>query len=187
FDKILVTTPTSIFTKIAKLPKSYVKRLNSIQHLSALVLVLTFKKPFFPKNTYWLNITNKDFPFLVMAEHTNFMDKKNYGNQHILYIGNYLSDNHPYLKLSAKQLFAIYKPFLKKINPDHQSSIINHQSFSFPNAQPVVTTKYPQQIPTFQTPLKNIYLANMDMVYPWDRGVNYAIELGEKAAKILSK
>lgn len=186
FDKVLVTIPTAEFLKIAKLPKNYVKRLNSIQHLSALVLVLTLKEPFFTENTYWLNITDKSFPFLVMAEHTNFMDKKNYGNQHILYIGNYLPDNHPYLKLSAKELLKIYDPYLKKINPNHQPLIINHQSFSFPNAQPIVTSDYQKIMPEFITPLKNVYLANMDMVYPWDRGVNYAIELGEKVAKIVS-
>ncbi|MDO8638918.1 MAG: FAD-dependent oxidoreductase [Candidatus Daviesbacteria bacterium] len=187
FDKILVTIPTSIFTKIAKLPANYIKRLNSIKHLSALVLVLVFKKPFFKGKTYWLNITDKNFPFLVMAEHTNFMDKKNYGNQHILYIGNYLPENHPYLKMSAKELLKIFEPYLKKINPSYQLSAISHKLFSLPNAQPIVATKYPQQILTFQTPLKNIYLANMDMVYPWDRGVNYAVEMGEKAAEIIEK
>lgn len=27
---------------------------------------------------------------------------------------------------------------------------------------------------------------NMDMVYPWDRGTNYAIELGEKMADVIN-
>jgi hypothetical protein len=39
-------------------------------------------------------------------------------------------------------------------------------------------------IPSFKTPLKNVFLANMEQVYPWDRGTNYAVELGQKIARI---
>ena len=181
FDKIIVTLPSPIFTKIAKgLPKSYISKITSIAHLHAQVLILILKRPFM-KKTYWLNITDKSFPFLVLAEHTNFMDPKNYGNQHILYIGNYLPVDHPYLKMSKKQLLRKFLPYLKKINS--RFSIIDYQLFVAPFAQPIVTIDYPKLIPSFKTPLKNIYLANLDMVYPWDRGTNYAVELGETVAK----
>jgi len=30
--------------------------------------------------------------------------------------------------------------------------------------------------------IKNISPANIQQVYPWDRGTNYAVELGEKVA-----
>lgn len=186
-DKVVVTLPTPIFTKIAKLPPSYIKRLTSIPHLTSLNLVLILKQSFFKDHTYWLNITNKTFPFLVLAEHTNFMDSKNYDNQHILYIGNYLPENHPYLKMSAKELLKIFAPFLSKINPHYKLSIVNSKLFIHPNAQPVVTSNYRKLMPGFHTPLKNVYLANLDMVYPWDRGVNYAIELGERVTDELKK
>lgn len=179
FDKIIVTLPTPVFTKIAKLPENYKKRLSAIPHLTALNLILILKKPFLQKS-YWLNITNQSFPFLVLAEHTNFMDSKNYDNQHILYVGNYLPENHPYLKMSTKQLLKTFEPYLKKLNTEYQ--ILNTYKFILPNAQPIVTPNYQKQIPAFQTPLKNVYLANLDMVFPWDRGVNYAIEMGEKVA-----
>jgi hypothetical protein len=40
-------------------------------------------------------------------------------------------------------------------------------------------------LPPFKTPLKNVLLSNIEQVYPWDRGTNYAIELGEKIAKLV--
>jgi hypothetical protein len=52
-------------------------------------------------------------------------------------------------------------------------------------AQPIVPLNYSGIIPPHQTPAKNIFLANMQQVYPWDRGVNYAIEIGEKIAKLI--
>lgn len=184
FDKTLVTLPLPVFAKITKhLPQNYIQKIGP--HLHAQVLVLTMQKPFM-KN-YWLNITDREFPFLVLAEHTNFIDKKYYGNEHILYIGNYLPTDHPYLKMSAKQLLGIFNPYLKKINPNYHLSLITHHLFIGPFAQPVVTTKYQKQIPAFITPLKNIFLANLSMVYPWDRGTNYAVEMGEKAANLINE
>lgn len=180
FDKTIVTLPTPVFLKVAKnLPKEYINKYASIPHLSALTLILVLKKPFL-KNTYWLNITDKSFPFLALVEHTNFMNPGHYGGDHILYIGNYLPPNHPYFKISPQKLLKIYAPYLKKISPDCQLPTTNYQLFSQPFAQPIVTVGYQNHIPTFQTPLKNVFLANMDMVYPWDRGTNYAVEMGEK-------
>lgn len=184
-DKVIVTLPSPIFTKITpQLPPEYIKKISSIPHLHALNLILVLKKPFMDK-TYWLNITDKTFPFLVLAEHTNFMDPQHYGNQHLLFIGNYLPQGHPYLKMTAKELLKIFDPYLKKINPDYDLQTITYHLFKSPFAQPIVTVDYPQLIPTMETPLNNIYLANLDMVYPWDRGTNYAIEMGEKVAKLV--
>ncbi len=187
FDKILVTLPSPIFARLSpKLPKDYVKRITSIDHLHAQVLILILKKPFMDK-TYWLNITDKTFPFLVLAEHTNFMDSKNYGGDHILYIGNYLPLDHPYLKMDARQLLNTFDPFLKRINPNYKRSLKDYQSFIGPFAQPIVTVDYAKLIPQFKTPLPNVYLANLDMVYPWDRGTNYAVEMGETVAKMMTQ
>lgn len=186
FDKTLVTLPSPVFAKITKhLPQNYIQKIGSIPHLHAQVLVLTSKRAFM--KDYWLNITDEKFPFLVLAEHTNFIDKKYYGNEHILYIGNYLPANHPYLKMSAKQLLGVFDPYLKKINSNYHMSHVTCHLYIGPFAQPVVTNKYPKQIPTFVTPLKNIFLANLSMVYPWDRGTNYAVEMGEKVANLINE
>lgn len=185
FDKAVVTLPSPIFAKITSgLPKAYVRKICSIPHFNTLIIILVLKKPFM-QSSYWLNITAKNFPFLVLAEHTNFMDPKYYGNQHIVYIANYLANNHPYLKMSTKKLLKVFDPFLKKINPAYKSSIIASYKFIDYYAQPIVLTNFQKLIPKFKTPLKNIYLANLDMVYPWDRGINYAIEMGEMIAKII--
>ena len=143
FDKVLVTLPSPIFGKIAKLPQNYTDKITSIPHLHAQVLILTLKKSFMNK-TYWLNITQKDFPFLVLAEHTNFMDKKYYGNEHILYIGNYLPTDHPFLKMNKSELLKKFMPYLKKINP--KFDITGSYLFLGPFAQPVVKIDYPKLI-----------------------------------------
>jgi protoporphyrinogen oxidase len=184
FDAILLTVPSQIAVNVVKFPKDYTQQLLSVPHLWAQTLILETDNPILEK-TYWLNMNDRSFPFIAVVQHTNFIDKKYYGGKHIVYVGNYLPDNHPYLSMTKEQLVTRFLPYLKKIN----SNFIIRTSYLFtsPNAQPVHTTNYSKRAPKFETPMKHVYLANLDSIYPWDRGINYSVELGEKAAqKILS-
>src|SRR3989344_2488897 len=186
FDKVIVTLPSFLFMKIAKeLPLDYQNKLNQLKSLGAINLILSLKEPFLIDNTYWLSICEKKSDILAIVEHTNFMDKKYYNDEHLLYIGNYLPYDHPYFKMEKEELLKTYDSFLKKINPNYQKSIIESYLFKEPFAQPVIPVNYSKIMPPHDTPLKNIYLANIEQVYPWDRGTNYAVELVEKIADII--
>ena len=188
FDKVIVTLPSFFFIQITpKLKENYKKKLLSLKGLGAINLVLRLKKPFFKDNTYWLNICNKKYPIMGVIEHTNFMDKKYYNNEHLVYLGNYLPYDHPFMSKNKKELLDIYDPLLKKINKNYKSYIIDTHLFSVPFAQPIIPINYSKIIPPFETPLKNVYLANIQQVYPWDRGTNYAVELGEKVSDLILK
>jgi protoporphyrinogen oxidase len=186
FDKIIATIPSPIFLNLfPKIPAAYKRQLTSIPHLHALNLLIMSKEKILP-DIYWLNINDRTFPFIALIQQTNLTDAQNYGNSHLAYVGNYLPTNHPYLRMSKKELYRTYLPYLKKINPqfDFDRNIISLELFSAPFAQPVFSKNYSKIRPGFRTPVPNVYLANMDMVYPWDRGTNYAIEMGEKVAEL---
>ncbi len=180
FDAVLLTVPSSIATKLLSFPKKYQQRLTSIPHLWAQTLILETDKPILEK-TYWLNMNDRSFPFIAVVQHTNMIDKKHYGDHHIAYIGNYLPDNHPYLSMTKEQILKKFLPYLKKINSHF--SILNSYFFTSSNAQPVHTLNYSKRAPKLETPIQNIFLANLDSIYPWDRETNYAVELGQNAAK----
>jgi len=180
FDRILITAPSSIATSLMKFPKQYINSLKSISHLNAQTLILETKEPILNK-TYWLNINDRSFPFIAAVAHTNFIDIKHYGGHHITYFGNYLPAEHPYLSLSKDQLFHTFEPYIKKINPHFsRSSLLSPpQMCTIPHAQPVHTIRYSSKAPKFETPIPNVFLANLDSIFPWDRGTNYAVELGK--------
>ncbi len=187
FDKAIVTLPSFAFLKIApQLPQAYQKSLMQLKGMGAIMLVLRLKKQFFTDNTYWLGICDPKAPVLAIVEHTNFMDSKHYNNEHLLYLGHYLPKEHKYFSMSEQELLKTFDPFLKKINPDYKETIIASKKFSVPFAQPIIPVNYSRMVPQLETPLKNVYLANMQQVYPWDRGTNYAVELGEKVAELIS-
>jgi protoporphyrinogen oxidase len=188
FDRVLVTLPNVLFGRIApQLPEEYVEKLNSFKGIGAVNMVLELSESFLPDDVYWLNICDSGYPFLAVVEHTHFVKKNHYNRNHILYVGNYLPQSHRYFSLSTKELLAEYAPYLDKLHPGFKKDILSINVFKVPFAQPIVTPHFSQKILSMKTPLSNVFLANMQQVYPWDRGTNYAVELGEKAAKEILK
>lgn len=188
FEKVIVTLPSVLFAKIApQLPDSYAAKLKKTIGIGAINLVLRLKKQFMKDGSYWLNMCDINSPILAVVEHTNFMNKKNYNNEHLLYIGNYMPTSDPRFTMTSDQLLKLYDPWLRKINPDYRKTIITYKLFKAPFAQPIVTPNYSKNIPVFKTPLKKVFLANINQVYPWDRGTNYAVELGKKVSELIQK
>ena len=188
FDKIIITVPSYAFLKITPdLPQNYKNELLKLKSLGATNLILRLKKPFFKDHTYWLNICNKNNPVMAIVEHTNLIGKENYNNEHIIYLGNYKSREDSFFSLNKEEMLSLFDPFLKTINPAYHKNIIGIELFKDPFAQPIIPINYSKLVPQRETPLKNVYLANIDQVYPWDRGTNYAIELGKIAAEAIFK
>ncbi len=188
FDKIIFTLPSKLFIKInPSTPKTYREKLLKFKYLCVHNLVLRLKEPFLKNDTYWLNICDEKSPVTGVVEHTNFIDKKYYKNEHIIYLLNYLEKTDKRYKMDACELVNFYDSFLTKINKNYKKNIIGIKLFKDDFAQTIISTNYSKNILPFTTPFKNIYLANSSQVYPWDRGTNYAVELGKKIAKFVNK
>lgn len=186
FDRVLITIPTPL--ALSLLPASVARDnryalLRTIPHLSAQTLIVETDKPILNR-VYWLNVTDRSFPFLAAVAHTNFMDPAHYGGRHLTYFGNYLPPDHPNLSMTNDQLLKTFLPFIKNLSHS-EFRILNSYMFVAPFAQPVHQLHYAQKIPRIATPIPGIFMANMDYIYPWDRGTNYAVELGQRAARIM--
>jgi protoporphyrinogen oxidase len=188
FDRVIFTLPSFLFLKtLPQLPEKYKKTFKPLRSIGATNLVLRLKKPFFKDNTYWLSVCDTKAPVMAIVEHTNFMDKKHYNNEHLVYLGNYLSQDDPKFTMTKEEKLALFDPFLKKFNPDYKKNLIGYEHFRAPFAQPIIPANYSKMIPTMKTPLPHVYLANMEQVYPWDRGTSNAVALGEMAAQLVQE
>lgn len=187
FDKVICTLPYAPFAKIVQgFPDDYLQKLLSFKAIGAVNLMLILKREFLKNGTYWLNVGEEKFPFLAVVEHTNFMDKRYYGGDHIIYVGNYLPHDHPFYSKEPGELLELFLPYLQKINSEfRQNWVIEANKFMAPFAQPVIPLNYSKFMPGMITPIEGLYLANIQQVYPWDRGTNYAVELGEKVANMV--
>jgi len=185
FDKVISTLPTPVMTQLTKkiFKNNYLLKFNKLRYLHAVTLIMETEKPILEK-TYWLNVCNSKIPFMIFAQHTNFVDKKFYGNKHISYIGWYVDEKNPLLKMDKNEVLNFVLPHLNKISK-LKFKISNFYLFKAPWAQPIFDKEFVKNKPTFITPDKNFFVANLDMTYPYDRGTNYAVKLGKDVANLI--
>jgi protoporphyrinogen oxidase len=187
-DKVLVTlAPAAMASMVPCLPAEYLEGLSKLKSMGAVVLTLSLKHQLSREGYYWYSIPKSaGFPFLALVEHTNYVSPENFGGEHIVYIGDYLEPDHEYFQMSQSEILERFLPSLKKFNPDFEPAWINKVwMYRTAYAQPVATVNHSQNIPSIETPVDGLYFASMSQVYPWDRGTNFAVEIGRKAASLM--
>ncbi len=188
FDKVLVTLSPNQMAKLCPdLPENYLKGLLELKSMGAVVMTLALKHPLSRDGYYWFNVPKEEgYPFLALVEHTNFVPKENFGGDHIVYAGDYLELGHEYFSLSDEQLLERFIPAFQKFNPEFSRDWVKKIWVHKTNyAQPVPLLNHSKNIPDIQTPIEGLYFASMSQVYPWDRGTNFAVEIGRKAARMM--
>jgi len=188
YDRVLVTTSPNLMAKLClDLPEEYLKGLLELKSMGAVVMVLSLKHQLSKDGYYWFNLPKEaGFPMLAMVEHTNFVSKEHFGGDHILYAGDYLEAGHEYFSLRDEELLERFLPAFKKINPEFERDWVKKVWVNKTNyAQPVPLVNHSKNIPAIQTPIDGLYFASMSQVYPWDRGTNFAVEIGRRAAGMM--
>ncbi|MCW5852032.1 MAG: NAD(P)/FAD-dependent oxidoreductase [Anaerolineae bacterium] len=184
FDAVIVTGSPGLLSKLApQLPPSYLGQLKELRSLGAVVMTIALKQPL-TGGLYWVNLPKTQFPFLALVEHTNFIPREHYGGDHLVYCGDYLDPSHEYFRLSQDELLQRFLPALQRVNPRFEPSWVRdvwlHRE---PYAQPIVPVNHSRHIPPLTTPLPGLFWASMSQVYPWDRGTNFAVEIGQRVAR----
>ncbi len=188
-DAVISTVPPSLMARLVPdLDADYLKQLGNLQSMGAVVLVLALKQQLIP-DIYWLNLPKGKFPFLALVEHTNYMSPQHYGGDHLVYLGDYLPSDHPYFQMTKEEIEDVFLKVLPRFNRGFDRSWVR-ESWLFREryAQPVIPVNYSRRIPSVATPIPRLYFASMSQVYPWDRGTNYAVEMGRRvAARLLEE
>ncbi len=188
FDQCLVTTSPALLARLApELPPDYLRGLLELKSMGAVVMVLSLRQRLSEEGYYWFNLPKAaGFPFLALVEHTNFIPPEHFGGDHLVYLGDYLEPDHEHFRLSQDELLERFLPALPRFNPRFERRWIKDiWLFRTPYAQPVPLVNHSRNIPSIPTPLPGLFLACMSQVYPWDRGTNFAVEIGRRAARLM--
>ncbi|PIU90166.1 MAG: oxidoreductase, partial [Anaerolineae bacterium CG06_land_8_20_14_3_00_57_67] len=189
YDQALVTlSPEAMTRLVPSLPEEYLHGLRSMKSMGAVVMVLALEHQLSEEGYYWYNLPKSaGYPFLALVEHTNYVGAEHFGGDRIVYMGDYLEPEHEFFRLSQEELLERFLPALKKFNPKFERDWVRKAwLFRTGYAQPVPRVGHSQNIPPIATPVEGVYFASMSQVYPWDRGTNFAVEIGRRAARMMS-
>ena len=195
FDRVLSTTSPQLMLRLTEglADTPYGAQMAALESIDGLCVVLALKQSLLTDGTYWLNLpaTSADkgqtrFPFLALVEHTNWMDKRHYGGDVLVYCGDYVPADHEYFQLPEAELVERFTAALPTFNPAFSPDWIRKWwVFRAPYAQPIPSVNHSAHIPPLNTPVEGVYWASMSQVYPWDRGTNFAVEIGRRAARLM--
>jgi protoporphyrinogen oxidase len=187
-QQCLVTTSPGLLAQLAPdLPSGYLQGLLNLKSMGAVVMTLALKQRLSEQGYYWFNIPKSaGYPFLALVEHTNYVSTEHFGGDHIVYIGDYLETSHEHFQMDQDQLLERFMAVLPRFNPAFQPDWVRKSWLSrTAYAQPVPLVNHSRNIPAIQTPLTGLYFASMSQVYPWDRGTNFAVEIGRRVARLM--
>lgn len=195
FDRVLTTTSPRLLLQMTDGhmddDSMYRDKAAGLESIGAVCVILALKQSLLTDGTYWLNLPatsadkrNSKFPFLALVEHTNWMPPEHYGGDVLVYCGDYVPPDHEYFQLDEADLTRRFVDVLHAFNPDFRKDWVRKSwVFRAPYAQPVPGVNHSQKIPPLKTPIPGVYWASMSQVYPWDRGTNFAVEIGRRVAR----
>jgi protoporphyrinogen oxidase len=179
-DLVLFTTPTHLTRTLTEWPEPFARRLEDWSYRAAVVLLLELTRPF--SSTYWVNVVDREAPFLGLIEHTNLVPAERYPARY-LYVSNYVAPGSPLLRMSADELLRHYAPALRRASPTFSEHFVQRRwVFREESAQPVPRVENRHRVLPFETPRPGLFLANTTQIYPEDRGTNYSVRLGQDVA-----
>jgi len=183
YDRVFATVAPEVLAQMAPdLPADYRNRLKEIKYLANVCLVMSLDRSL--SSTYWMNIGDPEIPFTGVIEHTNMQRKELYGGAHLAYISRYLDYQDPLYQMSADEILDQYMPYLRRMFKGFQRDWVTRAwAWRERYTQPLIGLRYSSLKPPFQTPVKGLWFSSMAQVYPEDRGMNYAVVYGRRAAE----
>lgn len=180
YDVVICTLPAPLFSRMISLPELEHDHLHG---LAAMTLVLRLRQKLLTDGTYWLNINDKKWPFLAIVEHDNLVSSRHYAGESIVYVGRYLEASDPDFAQTTEQVVHRYAPYLDKLQKQWRKQLIKAELFKAPFAQPIVGKNHSRRLPQWQTSVPGLYWVSMQHIYPFDRGINYAISSARQLGK----
>ncbi|MEO0564397.1 MAG: FAD-dependent oxidoreductase, partial [Chloroflexota bacterium] len=113
---------------------------------------------------------------------------EHFNGDHLVYMGDYIPPGHPYMQMSEDEVTKLFTDTLGTFNPGYSADWIRKTwVFRAPYAQPIPGVYHSEKIPPLETPLPGVLWASMSQVYPYDRGTNFAVEIGRRVARLAAE
>jgi protoporphyrinogen oxidase len=187
-DAVLATPALPIVADLVEphVDPEYVASLRQIRYLANICIVLELDRSL--SDTYWLNVNDPGFPFVGVIEHTNFEPPESYTGRRLVYLSRYLPETDELYRMEDESVVRYCLTHLQRMFPALTPEwVLAAHVWRARYAQPIVVRRYGSLIPAIETPLTGLFLSSMAQVYPEDRGTNYAIREGRRAARHMAE
>jgi protoporphyrinogen oxidase len=182
FDQVLFTTDCPTILGIINKPQGdYWHNLARIDYLGIFCVVLFLKRKLSP--FYVINLLDKELPFTGIIEATNVVSPEETDNKHIIFLPKYTPSDDPMYSHSDEEIIDLFVDHLKKVFPSLNDEEILYKGIHKSRyVQPIQTLQYQENIPEFNTSIKDVFIVNTSMIINSTLNNNTSISLARECA-----
>ena len=176
FEKVISTIPTPLISKMfPQLTDDEKQNYDSIENIGVVCVVHKIKKQI--TENFWLNIIDEDFEIPGIIEFSN-LRKVDAGVVYVPYYmpitnSKFTKPDDFFINESRKYICKINKKIKKE---DFLFSYVGRLKYS----QPICEPNFYEKIPSVQTSINGLQIADTCFYYPEDRGISESIGFAKK-------
>ncbi len=185
FDQVVSTLPVPLFLRLStSLPEGLEHRLSEVEYYAVACMFLRLKQHL--TDNFWLNAHDSRITFAGIIEYSNLNPLPKLEGSSIAYVPYYLPADSDFYNMTTEKHREHLIKELVLINPEFDESwiqdlIVVKDEF----AQPICSVNHLDRVPPFRTGVPGLYMAEMSQIYPEDRGVSNAIDIGNKVSSLM--
>ena len=185
--RVIACVSGPVLARLVELPGPYRDAVGAIPFRGIVCVLLELTEGL--SRHYWVNVTDRlGLGCVGIIEHTNLVEPERYGGRRLVYLAHYVDRADPAWTATADQLVGPVLPAFRSLNPRFREEwIVDAHVARDPFAQPVPLAGGPMAGLPMEPGLPGLVHASMAHVYPDDRGVSKALELGRRAARLATR
>lgn len=185
FDRVVVTAnPPQAVRLCPTLAPDERDRLAAIRYQGVLCASLLLDHPL--ADYYLTYITEPDVPFTAVVEMSAFVDRKELGGHHLIYLPKYVAPDDPLLGASDDEIRGRFLPYLQRMYPHFRpDGVLAFRISRVRSVFPIPVLGYSSGVPPLATSVPGLFLVSSANIVNGTLNVNETVELAERAAREL--
>ncbi|MGM8227439.1 NAD(P)/FAD-dependent oxidoreductase [Cellvibrio sp. ARAG 10.3] len=179
FDTVISTVPLPYVPNIIPdLAPEILSKYQAIQNIAVVCVIAKLKKRL--TENFWLNVNDPDMDIPGLVEYSNLRPL----NDHIVYVPFYMPAELDKYKEPNEAFAKKVQNYLKRINPGlNDDDFLDIRVSRYRYAQPICPPGFLKSLPSFDLPVKGLFVADTSFYYPEDRGISESIGFGRMMAR----
>ncbi|HEX3941656.1 MAG TPA: NAD(P)/FAD-dependent oxidoreductase [Acidobacteriaceae bacterium] len=182
-DHVLSTVPMPyVTTMIPGLPVEWKERYDSLKSVGICCAILKLRRPVSPH--FWVNISDPEHEIPGVIEFSNLRPL----GPSIVYVPYYMPRDNPKFSWTDEQFTNHAFACLQRLNPALvPGDLLDASIGRLRYAQPVCDVGFAAKLPSIQTPIAGLQVADTSFYYPEDRSIAESAHLGRRMAKAVTE
>lgn len=183
-DAVISTVPVPLVPRLVPdLPEALRAQYDAIRNIGVACVLLRLRRSVTPH--FWVNIVDPEIPIPGIIEFSNLRPAA--GQDAIVYVPYYMPLTQPRWSWPDGDLVAESLRCIGRLNPAvSDADLVEARVGRLRHAQPICGPNFLATLPSVQTQIGGLQVADTCYYYPEDRGIAESVRLGRQMAEALA-